>query len=223
MPAKIQMLKPALAIIVTLVLALGSAAALEENHCQEPGTGALLTRSAFAHGYRHGYETGYHEGNIDINMARNPRTTYKQFKGLPLGYDGKFGPKKSFELGFALGLEAGYGDGYAGRTFRAIDSLRAISGGLAAKPRKHDTHDVFFDRGVTLGYQDGFAASHASANRSEVMPVDMQSVPCSFRPNHKSESAAASSYCDGYRRGFVLGHLDGLDLPPGEGLLEASK
>lgn len=222
MSAQIQMLKPALAIVVTLVLALTAPAAAEENHCQEPGTGALLTRSAFAHGYRHGYEAGYHEGNIDINMARNPRTTFKQFKGLPLGYDGKFGPKKSFELGFALGLEAGYGDGYAGRTFRAIDSLRAIAGNLTAKPRKHDTHDVLFDRGVTLGYQDGFAASH-SAKRSEVVPVEMQSVPCSFHPRHTNEAGAATSYCDGYRRGFVLGHLDGLDLPPGEGLLEASK
>jgi hypothetical protein len=217
------MLKPALAIVVTLVLALSAPATGQENHCQEPGTGALLTRSTFAHGYRHGYETGYHEGNIDINMARNPRTTYKQFKGLPLGYDGKFGPKKSFELGFALGLKAGYGDGYAGRTFRAIDSLRAISGGLGAKPSKHNTPEGLFDHGVTLGYQDGFAASHAKAHRSEIVPVDMQSVPCSFHPSHKDEAADASSYCDGYRRGFVLGHLDGLDLPPGEGLLEASK
>lgn len=217
------MLKPAIAIIVTLVLVLSAPAAVEENHCQEPGTGALLTRSAFAHGYRHGYEAGYHEGNVDINMARNPRTTFKQFKGLPLGYEQKFGPKKSFELGFGLGLEAGYGDGYAGRIFRAVDSLRAIGGGLAAKPRKQDARDVFFDRGVTLGYQDGFAASHARAKGSEVMPVDMQSVPCSFHPSHKNESGAGSSYCDGYRRGFILGHLDGLDHAPGEGLLEASK
>lgn len=214
------MLKPAIAIIVTLLLVLSAAAAVEENHFQEAETGALLARSAFAHGYRHGYEAGYHEGNIDINMARNPRTTFKQFRGLPLGYDGKFGPKKSFELGFGLGLEAGYGDGYAGRTFRAIDSLRAIAGGLASKPRKQDAHDVFFDRGVTLGYQDGFAASHA---RGSEVPVDMQSISCRFHPSHKNEAGAASSYCDGYRRGFVLGHLDGLDQAPGEGLLEASK
>ena len=218
------MLKPALAIIVTFVLALSVPAAVEENHCQEAGTGALLTRSTFAHGYRHGYEAGYHEGNIDINMARNPRTSFKQFKGLPLGYERGFGPKKSFELGFALGLEAGYGDGYAGRIFRAIDSLRAVGGNLQAKPRKHDSHDLFFDRGVTLGYQDGFAASHPRASKSsEVVPVDMQSVPCSFHPSHKNEAGAGSSYCDGYRRGFVLGHLDGLDEAPGRGLLEASK
>lgn len=216
------MLKPALTILVTLVLAL-SAPAAAENHSQEPGTGALLARSAFAHGYRHGYEAGYHEGNIDINMARKPRTTFKQFKGLPLGYEHEFGPKKSFELGFALGLEAGYGDGYAGRMFRAIDSLRMIGDGLPAKPGKHDRDDVFFDRGITLGYQDGFAASHLSARTSEALPVEPQSVPCSFHPSEKKEAGVASSYCDGYRRGFVLGHLDGLDQAPGEGLLEASK
>jgi hypothetical protein len=217
------MFKPVLAIVVTFVVALTAPAAVEENHCQEPGTGAIQTRSAFAHGYRHGYESGYHEGNIDINMARNPRTTFKQFKGLPLGYEREFGPKKSFELGFALGLEAGYGDGYAGRTFRAIDSLRLIGGSLAAKPGRHDPQDLFFDRGVELGYQDGFATSRSRAGTSDVVPVEMQSIPCSFHPSHKNEAAAASSYCDGYRRGFVLGHLDGLDQAPGGGLLEASK
>jgi flagellar biosynthesis/type III secretory pathway protein FliH len=184
---------------------------------------ALLTRSTFAHGYRHGYEAGYHEGNMDINMARQARTRFKQFKGLPLGYKHSFGPKKSFELGFALGLEAGYGDGYAGRTFRAIASLRTVGDSLKPANDAGDPGNTFFDRGLTLGYQDGFAASQAENGREGILPVDMRSIKCSFRAGKKAEAAAESSYCDGYRRGFVLGRSDRLDLSPEQVLLEASK
>lgn len=212
-----------LPIAALLVLALALAAPAQDTHCDEPGTHALFTRSAFAHGYRHGYEAGYHEGNIDINMARQARTRFKQFKGLPLGYKHSFGSKKSFELGFALGLEAGYGDGYAGRTFRAVASLRTIGESLKPAIDARDPGNTFFDRGVTLGYQDGFALSHSAEDREGIIPIDMQSVKCSFRASKKAEAAAESSYCDGYRRGFVLGQSDRLDLSPEQVLLEASK
>ena len=192
-----------------------------DGHRKEPGTAALFTRSAFAHGYRHGYEAGYHVGNIDINMARQPRTQYKQFKGLPLGYQRNFGPKRSFEMGFALGLEAGYGDGYAGKPFRAVDSLRMIGQSLNVHPDRGDPGNLLFDRGVTLGYQDGLAAFHSE--RTGMIPADMNSVKCSFHPDSKKEAAAKTSYCDGYRRGFLLGRSDGLDLSPEQMLLEASK
>ena len=220
---KASMYKLTIAAIAALALTLDGAAAVQENHCQEAGTGPLLTRSAFAHGYRHGYEAGYHEGNIDINMARRTRTQFKQFKGLPLGYAPGFGPKKSFELGFALGLKAGYSDGYAGRVFRAVDSLRSVAAALDANPGPADPENTFFDRGMTLGYQDGFAGIPSAPRNSAVAGADLQSAGCSFHPRHKQDEAAESSYCDGYRRGFVLGRGDGLALGPGEGLLEASK
>jgi hypothetical protein len=215
--------KLTIAAIAAVALALAGTAAVQENHCQEAGTGPLLTRSAFAHGYRHGYEAGYHEGNIDINMARRARTQFKQFKGLALGYEQGFGSKKSFEFGFALGLKAGYNDGYAGKTFRAVYGLRSVAESLSVNPAPADPQNTFFDRGMTLGYQDGFAGAHAAAKNSGVVAVDLQSVPCSFHARKKQEEEAGSSYCDGYRRGFVLGQGDGLALGPGEGLLEASK
>jgi hypothetical protein len=217
------MQKSIIAAIAGLALALGGTAAVQENHCQEPGTGPLLSRSAFAHGYRHGYEAGYHEGNIDINMARRARTEFKQFKGLPLGYAPGFGPRKSFDFGFALGLRAGYSDGYAGRRFRAIGSLRSIAESVSPSAPPSDPGNTFFDRGVTLGYQDGFASARPEGKGSGIVGVDLQDVPCSFHARKKQDEAAESSYCDGYRRGFVLGHGDGLTLRPGEGLLEASK
>lgn len=215
------MSKFVISAIVVFTIALSAYAREHDGHCKEPGTGALFARSAFAHGYRHGYEAGYHVGNIDINMARPPRTQYKQFKGLPLGYERNFGPKKSFELGFALGLEAGYGDGYEGKTFRAVDNLRIIAGSLDDHARRGDPGNLFFDRGVTLGYQDGLAASHSAVTRT--IPADMDSVRCSFHAGGKKQTADGSSYCDGYRRGFLLGQSDGLDLSPEQMLLEASK
>jgi flagellar biosynthesis/type III secretory pathway protein FliH len=217
------MYKLTITAIAAFAVALAGTAAVQENHCQEAGTGPLLTRSAFAHGYRHGYEAGYHEGNIDINMARRARTQFKQFKGLPLGYAPGFGSKKSFEFGFALGLKAGYSDGYAGRSFRAVNDLRLAAESLNSNPAPSDPENSSFDHGMTLGYQDGFAGAHARAKDSAMDAVDLQSVQCNFHPRKKQDEAAQSSYCDGYRRGFVLGHDDGLALGPGEGLLEASK
>lgn len=209
--------------IAALLLALAPlslAAQVQEKHCQETGTGAILTRSAFAHGYRHGYEAGFHEGNIDINMARRPRTQFKQFKGLPLGYESVFGSKKSFEFGFALGLKAGYKDGFAGNSFRAIGGLRSASSSLKLDPAAVDPKNVFFDRGVTLGYQDGF-----SGGKTEQRPptLELNAVSCTFRPSKSDDAAAEPSYCDGYRRGYVLGHGDGAAMGPDTGLLEASK
>lgn len=215
--------KLTIASIAVFALALAGTAVVQENHCQEAVTGPLLTRSAFAHGYRHGYEAGYHEGNLDINMARRARTQFKQFKGLPLGYAPDFGPKKSFEFGFGLGLKLGYSDGYAGKRFRAVASLRGIAESLNANPSPADPDNTFFDRGVTLGYQDGFAGAHSAGKSSGAVGVDLKSAPCSFHAHKKQDGALESSYCDGYRRGFVLGHGDGLELGPGEGLLEASK
>jgi hypothetical protein len=216
------MQKLQIAALLAVLVALGASAQVEEQHCQEPGTGAILTRSAFAHGYRHGYEAGYHEGNIDINMARRPRTQAKQFKGLPLEYEESFGPKKSFELGFSLGLKAGYSDGYVGNNFRAIDDLRSAGDALGQSPAPIDPENILFDRGVALGYGDGFAHGR-SEPRSPKSPIAISSVSCSFRPSTPGESAAEPSYCDGYRRGYLLGHGDGVASSPEQNLLEAHK
>lgn len=215
------MFKLVISAAMILGLVFSAQAKEHDGHRKEPGIGALFMRSSFAHGYRHGYEAGYHVGNIDINMARRPRTQYKQFKGLPLDYEQSFGPKKSFELGFALGLEAGYGDGYAGKTFRAVDSLRTVGESLSARPARGDPGNIFFDRGITLGYQDGLAASHSE--HAGIIPADINSVKCSFHADSNKQAPAKTSYCDGYRRGFLLGQSDGLDLSPEQMLLEASK
>lgn len=194
----------------------------QERHLQENGTAVIVERSAFAHGYRHGYEQGYHHGNIDANMARPPRTKMSQFKGMPLGFDSSFGSKKSFELGFAAGLQAGYGDGYAGQVFRAVSQLREAGSALERGPALDDPGNSYFDKGMAAGYRDGF--DRAASGPSGPRPLDFHTVPCAqFASPNQSDSLGGHSYCEGYRRGFILGHGDGLALLPEGRLLEASK
>src|SRR5437764_12408944 len=116
-------------LLLTLFLAAGVAvtARSQDLHLSESGSAVVLSHSAFAHGYRHGYEEGYHVGNVDINMGRPAHTKLSQLHGLSLGYTPQFGPRKSFESGFREGLKAGYSDGYAGRVFRAVDTLRLVA------------------------------------------------------------------------------------------------
>lgn len=194
----------------------------QEKHLQENGTAVLLERSAFAHGYRHGYEQGYHHGNIDANMARPPRTKMSQLKGLPLGFDSRFGSKKSFELGFAAGVQAGYGDGYAGHVFRAVSQLRDASAALDRSRSADDPGNTNFDKGVAAGYRDGF--DRVRSDPSGPRTLDFRDVPCAPPASlDQRDELGGDGYCEGYRRGFILGHGDGLALLPEGRLLEASK
>lgn len=193
----------------------------QERHLNETGSGVLLSRSAFAHGYRHGYEEGYHLGNIDVNMARWDRTQgKKQFQGIkiPTGYSSSFGPQASFDAGFRAGLKAGYHDGYDGRSFRAVDSARTLSTDLERESPESERANAYFDQGLALGYGEGFRKGETSAPSQR--QIEVKQVNC---PESGPNSAEQSSYCGGYRRGFVLGHTDALVLRPGFVYLEASK
>src|SRR5215472_1136602 len=194
----------------------------QETHLSEQGSGAIFSRSAFAHGYRHGYEEGYHLGNIDANFAHLARTKKSQFHGLRLGYSSEFGSKKSFEEGFQSGVLAGYGDGFAGRNFRAIDAMRIIATSLdeAAAGREQAGS---FDQGVASGYRDGLRQKEPASRPRE--SLDFHNVGCVQRASEEQSDlfSGQGSYCEGYRRGFVLGHGDALVLAPGQIALEASK
>jgi flagellar biosynthesis/type III secretory pathway protein FliH len=194
----------------------------QETHLSEQGSGAIFSRSAFAHGYRHGYEEGYHLGNIDANFAHLARTKKSQFHGLRLGYSSGFGSKKSFEEGFQSGVLAGYGDGYAGRNFRAVDSMRTIAISLEEASAGHEQAGSSFDQGVASGYRDGLRQKEPANPPRE--SLDFHNVGCVQRASEEqSEHSGQGSYCEGYRRGFVLGHGDALVLTPGQIALEASK
>ena len=198
----------------------------------EKGSGPILSRSAFAHGYRHGYEEGYRLGNLDVNMGRLARVKKSQLGRLNLAYSSGFGPKKSFEAGFYSGLRAGYGDGFAGRTFRAVDAIRAIATDLDETSPGADPANYSFDQGLAAGYSDGFEHGEPSGQPSGAL--DFQNVGCARLSSDKQASGkqafdkqedflAQGTYCDGYRRGFVLGRGDALALGSDPSPLEASK
>jgi hypothetical protein len=209
-------------LILFLAPSLTLPAKAQESHLSEAGSSAVFSRSSFAHGYRHGYEEGYHLGNIDINMGRMARNRRDQFHGLSQSYSSNFGPKKSFEDGFQAGVQAGYCDGFAGRRFRAVESTRELANELGDKPSPDDPSGVYFDQGLASGYTDGF--QHGAMATIPATPLDAGAIACSqFHPAKQQDIAAEGSYCEGYRRGFVLGHDDALALAADQAALEAAK
>jgi hypothetical protein len=208
-------------LVVLLAACPAEPGVAQESHLTEAVSGSIYARSAFTHGYRHGYEEGYHLGNVDINMARMPRTKKSQFRGLNLGYSPEFGPRRSFEGGFQAGLKAGYGDGYDGRFFRAIESARSMAVALENALSQVDPAGIYFDQGVSAGYHDGLKQVETSLPDTAVL--DFHLIGCAdFHPDKPQELPAQASFCDGYQRGFVLGHGDAL-APGADRPLEASK
>lgn len=190
-----------------------------DTHYSEAGTAAILMRSAFAHGYRHGYEEGYHQGNIDINMGRKPHTKFSQLRDLSTHYSAGFGSRKSFEAGFQQGVRAGYTDGFAGRMFRGLANLRLSAVALDRQPALADPGNLYFDQGFSAGYDRGIDSSLKEGPQSET--VEASAVECSS--SQAIKAAAQGTFCDGYRRGFVLGHADGIILGPNPMVLASRK
>jgi hypothetical protein len=197
-------------------------AQVHDLHLQEAGSSVVLAHSTFAHGYRHGYEEGYHAGNTDINMGRAPRSKFTDLHAMKIGYSSAFGPRKLFEQGFHAGLTAGYSDGYLGRTFRAVETLRSLAASLELSSLPADPNHTYFDQGFVNGYGTGF--EHGSSGNSAAAQLDFHQVDCAqFKPASRRDLSAQGSYCEGYRRGFALGHADGFVLRPESSRLEASK
>ena len=207
--------------MAVLALLAGPQALSQDLHLQEAGSAVVLAHSSFAHGYRHGYEEGYHAGNTDINMGRAPRVRVTDLHKLKTGYVAQFGRRNIFEAGFRAGLKAGYADGYNGRKFRAVGTLRALATALDDSPAASDPRHEYFDDGFSAGYDSGFQRGGADNSAAE---IDFRVVDCAqFHPARQSDVAAEGSYCEGYRRGFALGRADGFVLRPDGARLEASK
>jgi len=209
-------------LLLILFLAAGVAitARSQDFHLSESGSAVVLSHSAFAHGYRHGYEEGYHVGNADVSLGSAQRHKIKDFHGLKTGYSAQFGPRKVFERGFTAGLKAGYSDGYSGRIFRAVDTLRSVSASLEDTHSAADLSFAHFDEGFVSGYDEGF--DRGGSDQSSTSQVDFHLVGCS-NYQKQQDLSDKDSYCEGYRRGFALGHADGFLLRPEGARLEASK
>ena len=208
--------------ILCFAILLAISAQAQDTHMNESGCSVVLSHSAFAHGYMHGYEEGYHAGNTDISVGAAARTKLKTIKGLKLGYSSRFGKKSEFEKGFHAGLRAGYRDGYAGDLFRAVKSIRALSASLKDTHSPADPQFTNFDQGFSIGYNDGF--ERVGTGHPATAQIDFHHVSCSSSyPAIQNDPQGQESYCEGYRRGFALGHADGFILSPNAVRLEACK
>jgi hypothetical protein len=210
-------------LLVTLFLVAGVAitARSQDLHLSESGSAAVLSHSAFAHGYRHGYEEGYHVGNVDVSVGGVQRRKLKDLHGLKLGYSSQFGSRKLFEQGFMAGLKAGYGDGYSGRLFRVVDTLRLVSASLENTNSMGYPSFIHFDEGFLSGYDEGF--NRGGSDQSSTAQVDFHFVGCATNSHKQHDLPGENSFCEGYRRGFALGHADGFLQRREGGQLEASK
>jgi flagellar biosynthesis/type III secretory pathway protein FliH len=209
-----------------LTLCLGTAfiasAAAQDLHLHEDGSAVVISHSAFAHGYRHGYEEGYHIGNTDISVGTPSRPKLKGVHGVKLGYSSEFGPRPVFEKGFQAGLKVGYRDGYCGHAFRAVESLRSVAIALEEAQLAADQKFTHFDQGFFNGYNDGF--ERGSSTHPLAAQVDFHFVQCANSSSvKKGGQPAQDCYCEGYKRGFALGHTDGFVLGADAARLEASK
>src|SRR5438270_7821169 len=159
-----------LLLLVFFSACAGAQTQMQEPHLQETGSAVVLAHSTFAHGYRHGYEEGYHAGNTDINMGRSPRSRLSELPDLKNGYSSQLGPRKLFEQGFHAGLKAGYSDGYLGRTFRAVETLRSLAASLEIASLPADPKHTYFDQGFVNGYSSGF--EHGVSDHSTGAQLD---------------------------------------------------
>lgn len=214
---------PRFMLAIAVVAACTAAQAqTPEEHLVEAGSAVILAHSTFAHGYRHGYEEGYHAGNTDINMGRTQRIRVSDLRDLKSGYSSLFGSRRVFDEGFQAGLKAGYHDGYSGRPFRAVNSLRSVAGALQPDSFSGDPGHIHFDQGFLAGYDHGFASG--GSHLSSLAHMDFHQVSCEQSDAAvPRELAAAGSYCEGYRRGFALGYDDGSVSGSTPTRMEASK
>ena len=120
------------------------------------------------------------------------------------------------------GLKPGYTDGFSGRIYRAASLLRFASDGLSAEAAITDPKNLYFDQGVSAGYGDGLDRGQKDGSAKD--NVELAMVGCSnFQPVRTQDLPAQGSFCEGYRRGYLLGHSDGFALRPEHVALQASK
>ncbi len=165
-----------------------------------PGTrgAALLSRSAFLHGYLHGYEQGFHAADLDLQFGHSPRNPEK-LDGFHhvTGYEDQFGDKDSFATGYYQGFRIGYTDGINLRPFRALTAVSAAARGL---PAEDPAPSKSFDDAVTAGYKQGIAQGRRDAGDGAAR----RSAPAACDPLDRS-----AAYCDAYVRGYRFGYSDG--------------
>jgi hypothetical protein len=196
------MIRPALLLATLLAATFAGAQTNPDSHYLAPRTQAMARQSVFVHGYLHGYEEGFHLADLDIQMGRGVRDINRCKDARQAdGYRHEFGDKHFFQVGYREGLRVGYGDGAAGRAFRAVDEIEAIStaslDGVTSPGR-------VFDQGFSLGYSTGQRQGVEDGRRDSSF-----TPPLPACPPQSPRSADAGTFCSAYVGGYRVGYSDG--------------
>lgn len=191
----------AAALLTTAAIASAQTKA-PDRHYAASRTSAITHKSVFVHGYLHGYEEGFHLADLDIQMGRGVRDIGKCKEARELaGYRSEFGNKNAFESGYREGVRVGYGDGIAGRAFRAVGELETISATalVAAEGRP----DASFDQGFAAGYAAGQRQGLQDGRRDETFTPPLPACPP--QPAKANQQTFCAAYIGGYRVGYADG------------------
>ena len=208
---KIRQTIPFTALLIALWMAPGTLAQTDANsfdqHANEDRARPLYRRSVFAHGYIHGYEDGFHEGDIDFQTGHNPRAikSVKEFRRADRGYRRTFGNRDQFRAAYRKGFATGYIDALAGREFRGVATARRAADGLRDKPDA--SSDSAFDHGFRQGYEAGQA--HGQLAVRDHISYNSAPSACTPSPVSPPPPDQPQEFCDGYTRGYLMGHDDG--------------
>jgi hypothetical protein len=194
--------------LALVVLALPFSGQALDSHFADQAAGPLYRKSAFAHGYIHGYEDGYRAGDRDLQMGRERRglENDRELPPAKSAHRAEFGRRQDFLAGYREGYRVAYGDSYAGRPFRAVAAGRAIAHGLPqvqpdAAPSR--TFDSGFIAGYTKGRKSGLEDARLGAH---FQPL---SDGCAGQQLLSEASRHSGDYCEGLKRGYILGYGDG--------------
>ena len=178
-----------------------------DRHLTSDPSHAMYQRSAYAHGYIHGYEDGFHDADMDIHMGRGerPPKEHKDYREAKDGYHPSFGDKHYFSDGYQRGFDQGYSDSFRGVQFRALNTMRKASEGVA-KSDDGGIKEQDFDKAFSRGYDAGSARGSSQYLRSADFG-DAANLCQSLIPSR--EAAQQGEYCDAFIRGFALGFSDG--------------
>jgi hypothetical protein len=199
------MLRPALLLATLLAAIFVGAQNTPDAHYIAPRTQAIARRSVFVHGYLHGYEEGFHLADLDIQMGRSLRDIAKCKEARDAqGYRREFGDKHFFQVGYREGLRVGYGDAVAGRVFRAIDQVEAISSASLNGSTSASAAGPVFDHGFSQGYAIGQRQGVQDGRRDPSF-----TPPLPVCPPQAPRGADVHMFCSAYLGGYRIGYADG--------------
>jgi hypothetical protein len=141
------------------------------HHLTHGSLQQVYQHSPFAHGLRHGYEAGFHDADLDYHLGYEEQQVKLNKVPDTVGFQKRFGDKKSFRRGYEYGYLAGYHDSFAGQKFHYPGAADGVATDVATARA--------FDSGISDGFRQGIDSRRA----------------------HNVCANSQPGYCEGFRLG----------------------